>query len=102
MKLESVTEEGDVYFNIVGTNIRMHQDESTNEVMYCANFDKCIPDEEDLYYIRYRYLLDYTKDSRDVLNEIEHYMEWFIGYSRNSIELAEIRTSYMLALDGKV
>lgn len=101
MKLKQTSVEGQMFLCITGTGIRVHWDTSLGKDLYCANFDKCTRDEEDLFASRYDYHGDYTEDSRDVLNEIKHFMEWFIGFSRNSIELAEIRTSYKLALDGK-
>jgi len=102
MKLERVIEEGQVYFNIVGTDIRIQMDKTSPKEIYCANFDNCLPDEEDLYSCRHNYLGEFTNRFNAVYNEIVHYMEWFIGFSRNISELDEVRNSYILALDCKV
>jgi uncharacterized protein YozE (UPF0346 family) len=94
------TEENEtVYYNIPETDIRLERDLSTGKATYCANFDNCIPDEEDFYYMRYRYLGDYTEDYRRVINEIQHYMEWFIGYSISISDFDEIRESYIKSLN---
>lgn len=103
MKLEQHKDEnGATQMKILGTNISVEWINEDGEDLFRANFDNCIAEEEDMFNLYYKYSDEYIDDSKDVLEEIKHYMEWFIGAFRNSISLAEIRTSYMLALDGKV
>jgi len=101
MKVKKTGErDGTTYFTIVGTDIRVEKDTSTGKTTYCANFDECLPDEKDLYYSRYRYLGDYTEDVFYVNREIQHYMEWFVGYSRNKPYFKEVRDGYISVLDS--
>ena len=102
MELKQTEQNETVYYNIPKTDIRLEKDLSTGKATYCANFDNCTADEEDSYYIRYSYLGDYTEDYRDVISEIEHYMEWFIGFSRNISVYDEIRESYIKSLNTRL
>jgi len=102
MELKQTEQNETVYYNIPETDIRLEKDLSTGKATYCANFDNCIADEEDLYYMRYNYLGDYTKNYIKVIDEIKHYMEWFIGWSRNISDFNEIRKSYIKSLDSEL